>query len=116
MLLAITLCDSFPLRKTLLHHSNYRNLRLLQTAMITYCLRMKSAKETNDLKAFGRRLAELRKAQGLTQETLAEKAGMAPHSLALIEQGQRWPRLTSLHRMAKCIGVDTHELLRGLKQ
>jgi transcriptional regulator with XRE-family HTH domain len=84
--------------------------------MITYSLSMKSAKETNDLKAFGRRLAELRKAHGFTQETLAEKAGMASHSLALIEQGQRWPRLTSLHRIAKCIGVDTYELIRGLRQ
>ena len=101
---------------TIPHHPNYRNLRLLQNMIVLYCLSMKSAKETNDLKAFGGRLAELRKAHGFTQETLAEKAGMAAHSLALIEQGQRWPRLTSLHKLAKCIGVDTYELLKGLKR
>jgi len=77
---------------------------------------MSSIKETRDLAAFGKRLAELRRVHGYTQESLAEQAGMTAHSLALIEQGKRWPRLTTLHKIAKTIGVPTKELLDGLKQ
>jgi transcriptional regulator with XRE-family HTH domain len=77
---------------------------------------MKPAKEEKDLKSFGKKLAELRRAHGFTQESLAEKAGITAHSLALIEQGQRWPRLTTLHKIAKHIGVETYELIKGLKQ
>lgn len=71
--------------------------------------------EAKYLKAFGKRVAELRRAHGLTQESLAERADMTPHSLAFIEQGRRWPRLTTLHRLAKGIGVSTDELLKSLK-
>lgn len=77
---------------------------------------MASPKETKDLAAFGKKLAELRRKHGYTQEALADKAGMTAHSLALIEQGKRWPRLTTLHKIAKTIGVPTKELLNDLKQ
>ena len=77
---------------------------------------MKQDREEKDLKAFGKKLGELRRAHSYTQESLAEKVGMTAHSLALIEQGQRWPRLTTLHRIAKGIGVPTKDLLDGLKQ
>jgi transcriptional regulator with XRE-family HTH domain len=76
---------------------------------------MRPAKEEKNLAAFGKRVAELRRAHGYTQEALAEKIDMTPHSLAFIEQGRRWPRLTTLHRIAKGIGVSTDELLKGLK-
>jgi transcriptional regulator with XRE-family HTH domain len=71
--------------------------------------------EAKDLKAFGKRVSELRKSHGYTQEALAERVDMTPHSLAFIEQGRRWPRLTTLHKLARGIGVSTDELLKGLK-
>lgn len=77
---------------------------------------MRPTTEDRHLAAFGKRVAELRRARGFTQEALAEKIGMAPHSLAFIEQGRRWPRLTTLHKLAKGIGVSTDELLKGVRQ
>lgn len=77
---------------------------------------MKSAREEKDLADFGKELARIRREHGFTQEALAEKIGITAHSLALIEQGQRWPRLTSLHKIAKAIGIETYELIKRLKQ
>lgn len=83
--------------------------------IIVYFIYMAS-KEEKDLNAFGKRVGELRRSHNHTQESLAERAGMTAHSLALIEQGKRWPRLTTLHKIAKAIGVPTKDLLEGLKQ
>ena len=38
-------------------------------------------------KAIGRKIQELRKAQGLTQEQLAEKVNISPHYLSALERG-----------------------------
>ena len=85
--------------------------------MFIYCGAMsRPTKEQKDLAAFGKRLGEIRRQHGFTQEALAEKIGVTAHSLALIEQGQRWPRLTTLHKIAKGVGVTTDALLKGLKQ
>jgi len=76
---------------------------------------MKPPVELKNLKILGKRIAELRKQQGLTQEQLAEKAGMAAHSLAYIEQGLRFPRyLTTFQKIAKAMNVSVHELFKGL--
>jgi len=76
---------------------------------------MKPPIERKNLKVLGKRIAELRKQQGFTQEQLAEKAGMAAHSLAYIEQGQRFPRyLTTFQKIAKSINVPLYELFKGL--
>jgi transcriptional regulator with XRE-family HTH domain len=76
---------------------------------------MKAINEDKSMAAFGKRVALLRREHGHTQEGLAEKIGMAAHSLAFIEQGRRWPRLVTLHKLAKGIGVSTDELFKGLK-
>jgi len=46
--------------------------------------------ERQNLSKFGKRVAEIRKHESLTQEQLAERAGMATDSIAAIEQGRRW--------------------------
>ena len=71
--------------------------------------------EDKILTAFGKRVAELRRKYNYTQEGLAEKAGITAHSLAFIEQGRRWPRLKTLHKLARAIGVNTDELFKGLR-
>lgn len=38
-------------------------------------------------KAIGKRIQELRKAQGLTQEQLAERINISPHYLSALERG-----------------------------
>ncbi len=50
----------------------------------------------------------------MTQEQLSEKTGLAVDSIGAIEQGRRWARLTTLHTLAKGLGVSTDELFKGL--
>lgn len=71
------------------------------------------ADNTNDLLiSFGKRVAELRKGNSLTQQQLADRTGLSLVSIAYIETGKRWVRLSTLDRIAKALGQDTHELLK----
>lgn len=73
---------------------------------------MADSKETKYLKAFGKRVAEIRRKRGLTQEQLAELAEMTTLSLGFIEQGRRWPRIATIHRIANCLEVSVSELFK----
>jgi len=75
---------------------------------------MSDISETKLLKAFGKRVAEIRRARGLTQEQLAEKADVTPLSIAFIEQGRRWPRIATLYKLARCLDISPSEFLKGL--
>lgn len=73
-----------------------------------------SAKEAHDLKVFGKNIAELRRARGMTQEQLAEQSDLALPTIAAIERGKRWPRLSTLQKLAKTLRVSSGELLKDL--
>lgn len=63
----------------------------------------------------GSNIADERKAQGMTQEDLALKAGLACEELARIEEGSSDPRMFStVARIADALGVDLSFLLRGM--
>ena len=64
-------------------------------------------------KKFGKRIGELRKAAGLTQEQLAEKADISYDTITSIEHGQQFATLGNLHRLAKALKVHPMELLRN---
>ena len=70
--------------------------------------------EAKYLKAFGQRVSEIRRSRGMTQEQLAERADVTPLSIGFIEQGRRWPRLVTLQKLAKCLGVPVAEFFKGL--
>ncbi len=76
---------------------------------------MTLSKESKYLAAFGKRIAELRRSHGFTQEQLAEKVRVSVLTIAGIEQGRRWARLSTLHKIAKALSVPVDELLKGLK-
>ena len=82
--------------------------------MVLYALHMRSTKEAKYLAAFGKRLAEVRRAKGFTQESLAEKSDVTALTVAYIEQGRQWPRISTLHSLAKSLGVAVAELFKGL--
>jgi len=75
---------------------------------------MSSSTENKQLVAFGRRLAEVRKQKGLTQQQLAEDLEISLVSIGYIETGKRWPRLVTLHRIANALGVNLEQLFKGL--
>jgi transcriptional regulator with XRE-family HTH domain len=59
-------------------------------------------------------LRAARERAGISQETLAQRADMHRNAVALIEAGKRDPRVSTVAKLAKALGVATEELLTGL--
>jgi len=62
-------------------------------------------------KKFGKHLRKLREAKNLTQEELADIAGMHFTYIGQIERGLRNPSLVNLHKLAKALRVSAGQLL-----
>lgn len=65
-------------------------------------------------KAFGQRVRDLRAREGLSQDGLAHTSGIHLTSIGRIERGGREPRLTTIQKLAKGLGVEPGELTNGL--
>jgi transcriptional regulator with XRE-family HTH domain len=71
-------------------------------------------------------LRENRRKLGLTQEKLAEQAGVSTHYIAMIETCNKYPKPEMLERLAKALSIEPHqffsvpptaeEALEGLRQ
>jgi transcriptional regulator with XRE-family HTH domain len=64
--------------------------------------------------AFGRRVRDLRKARGLSQEELAERAGLHRTYVGGIERGERNPSLVNIGQIVQALGVNVRELFEPL--
>jgi transcriptional regulator with XRE-family HTH domain len=64
--------------------------------------------------AFGRRIRELRKDKGLSQEALAERAGLHWTYVSGVERGLRTPGLDVIGRLATALGLSPAELFATL--
>lgn len=60
---------------------------------------------------FGRRLAELRRAKGWSQEKLALESGLARSYLGGVERGQRNIALVNICKLAETLEVPPAELM-----
>jgi DNA-binding XRE family transcriptional regulator len=60
---------------------------------------------------FGRRLAQLRKAKGWSQEMLALESGIARSYLGGVERGQRNIALLNICKLAEALELGPNELL-----
>ena len=58
----------------------------------------------------GRRIRELRKRKGLTQEQLAEMIGIEPRNLLKIENAQTYPRVQTLQKIMEFLNCSANEL------
>lgn len=56
----------------------------------------------------------LRKERGLSQETLAERAGLHRNSISLIERGESQPTVDTLFRLADGLGISAVELVEQI--
>lgn len=63
---------------------------------------------------FGRRLADHRRAAGLTQEALAERAGLHAVTISYLETGIRAASVPTLVRVADALGVAPGILVDGI--
>ena len=66
------------------------------------------------LERFGENLLRVRQARKLSQESLAELAGIQRTQITLIERGRREPRVLTLLRLAGALEVDVSVLLEGV--
>ncbi len=87
---------------------------MLLTVYPHYASTMTSTTEQKLMKAFGRRVAAVRKSRGLTQQELAEHINMSVVAIAYIETGKRWARLGTLTKIADALQVDVADLFRNI--
>ncbi len=66
--------------------------------------------ETNVNKAFGKRVAELRKQAGYSQEQFAFKCGVDRTYVGVVERGEKSPTLNTIEKIAYALGVSKSEL------
>ena len=64
-----------------------------------------------DYIAFGRRIRFFRRERGLTQEQLAELAGLSASFLGHIERGSRVASLDTLMRLCRAMEITPNDLL-----
>lgn len=63
--------------------------------------------------AFGERVRALRLKHGWTQERLAEEAELNSVQVSHIERGANEPKLTTIIRLARALGVKAGKLIEG---
>jgi transcriptional regulator with XRE-family HTH domain len=68
----------------------------------------------NVAKRFGKRVRELRKRRGLSQEGLAEKADLDRSFMSGVERGVENPTLYTIQAIAEGLRLTVGELMRGL--
>ena len=61
-------------------------------------------------KLLGKRIKEIRKLQGYTQEKLAEMIELETTSLSGIESGRHYPSLPTLEKIAKKLNIELRTL------
>ena len=66
--------------------------------------------ETNVNKDFGKRVAELRKKAGYSQEQFAFKCGVDRTYVGVVERGEKSPTLNTIEKIAYALGISKSEL------
>lgn len=64
---------------------------------------------------FGQVIRKRREAAGLSQEALAEEAGLHRTYVSLLERGERTPTLIVVKRLADALGTTMTSLVRELE-
>jgi transcriptional regulator with XRE-family HTH domain len=72
-------------------------------------------KKASNKSEFGKRVARLRKAKGLTQAQLGELVGVSNQLIAYYEKETRYPPSRLIVPLAKALGISADELL-GIKE
>ena len=67
---------------------------------------------SNARAVFAKRLRQIRLSKGLSQEALADLAGLHRTYVGSVERGERNVSIDNMERLAKALEVDIFELLR----
>jgi len=72
---------------------------------------LQNRKMSNDFKIdFGKKLKELRKSKGLTQEELYFKSGISRSHIGMIEKGKRDITLSAIFKLSRALEVPLQSL------
>lgn len=63
---------------------------------------------------FGKRIQQLRKQRGLTQEDLADLIGVDRSYMGFVERGERNPTLDKIIKIAKALKMTLSEIFSGI--
>lgn len=66
-----------------------------------------------ELAAFARTVRRLRRERDLSQRALAAVAGLAEKHVSEIERGNREPKLTTIFKLARGLGVPPEALIQA---
>lgn len=66
--------------------------------------------------ALGKAVRQLREKRGITQERLAQDAGLTTGTVSLIERGRANPAWGTVNAIAKALGVSMGELASSVDQ
>ena len=72
-------------------------------------------KNDSVLATLGQNVRKHRETKQLTQEKLAEFAGLDPTYISGIERGLRNPGIKNVAKIAKALGITTSELCEGVE-
>ncbi len=61
----------------------------------------------------GRKIKEIRKSKGWTQEYLSEKIGINPKSVLRIESGKTFPTIQNLEKIAEVFEIEIFDLFNN---
>lgn len=67
-----------------------------------------------DADRFGTILRQLREQRGWTRQKLAQRAGMTPTYVGILEQGGNVPSITSVLELIEVLGGDIGDVMRQL--
>jgi transcriptional regulator with XRE-family HTH domain len=67
-----------------------------------------------DADRFGTILRQLREQKGWTRQKLAQRAGMTPTYVGILEQGGNVPSITSVLELIEVLGGDIGDVMRQL--
>lgn len=66
--------------------------------------------------AFSHVLLRFRQEKGLTHEELAERSGLHPTTISLLERGKRQPSLGTIFMLARGLTVEPERLVREVRR
>ncbi|MEJ5929188.1 helix-turn-helix transcriptional regulator [Corynebacterium sp. H128] len=72
--------------------------------------------DKNLLKEFGERLRQARENVGISQETLAHRAGLHRTYVGSVERGERNLSLLNILSLATVLHIDASQLVQGMKR
>lgn len=72
--------------------------------------------DSPELLAFGRTLRKARRDRDLSQEALANEAGLSAKHVGEIERANKDPRLTTVMRLADALDLRSAELFRAVDE